>query len=140
MTRALGLLLTAVFVASACSGGSGTSPSLPETTTTPAVTENFGGTVHVGGSDSHSFNAAAGAIAITMTAAGPPPTIFMGLGVGTPSDPTCTIFSGGAVNTQAGTTAQLSGSVASAGPLCVVVYDIGNQAADITYAVTVIHN
>ena len=35
----------------------------------------------------------------------------MGVGVGTFTDPTCTLFSNGSVVTQAGSTAQLSGTV-----------------------------
>ena len=140
MKPVIGVLLAAVFTASACSGGSDTAPSFPVTTTTPAVTETFAGTVAIGGSDAHTFTAAAGAITITLTAAGPPPTIFMGLGIGAPTDTACSLFPSGSVPTQAGTSPQLSGSVTSAGPLCVVVFDIGNQASDVTYSVTVVHS
>jgi hypothetical protein len=63
----------------------------------------------------------------------------MGLGIGAPTDTACALFPGGAVNTPAGTSAQLSGSVTSAGPLCVVVYDVGNQSSPVTYSVTVVH-
>ncbi|MGE5245786.1 MAG: hypothetical protein ACM3SQ_16305 [Betaproteobacteria bacterium] len=42
------------------------------------------------------------------------------------------------VSAQAGTTAQLSGPL-DAGSYCVDVFDVGNQAAPVTYPVTVAH-
>ena len=132
---ALALVLTAV----ACDNGNSStsaSPTSPSVTLTP---ETFTGTVDVMGSDFHNFTAAqSGEVNVTLNAAGPPPTIFMGLGVGTPTGSACALFSSGFTNTQAGATPQLSGSV-SAGTYCVEVYDIGNQGAPITYTVTVLH-
>ena len=75
---------------------------------------------------------------MTLTAAGPPATIYMGLGVGTPVSGACQLLSGGYTVTQAGTTAQLSGTI-NAGTFCVMVYDAGNMVAPVTYAVTVTH-
>jgi hypothetical protein len=130
-----------VLTAAACDN-SGPSTSTSNSTTSPSATlrtETFTGTVAVGSSDFQSFTAAqAGEVDVTLTAAGPPPTIFMGLGVGTPSGSTCALFTGASVNTQAGALAQLAGTV-NAGPYCVEVYDIGNQIAPITYTVTVAH-
>ena len=97
------------------------------------------GNVDVGSSDFKPFTAAqAGTVNVTLTAAGPPPTIFMGVGVGTPSGTTCALLSGGSTITPAGTSAQLSGTI-SAGSYCVEVYDVGNQTAQISYTVTVAH-
>lgn len=139
--RAWGVVAVSLLMSSACSGGSTTtSPS----TTAPAAavtTEVFAGTVPVNGSDIHNFNVTLsnGQINVILTAAGPPSTIFMGLGVGTPNaDGTCTLFAGAAVTTQAGAQAQLSGT-AQAGSYCVGLYDVGNQTADITYSITVMH-
>lgn len=140
MKRLMGILAAVLLGASACTSGQPTSPTLPPTTSTPASTETWTGTVQVGGYDYHTFNVLAGPIAITLTAAGPPATIFMGIGVGTPTDPTCTLFTGGSTSTQAGTTAQLSGSISTSGPICVEVYDIGNQAAPVSYSVSVLHS
>lgn len=139
--RAWGFLVVTLVMSSACSGGGSTTTS--PTTTTPAAavtTDVFTGTVPVGGSDVHNFTVALsnGQINVILTAAGPPSTIFMGLGVGTPSNGACSLFSGAAVTTQAGTLAQISGT-AQAGSYCVGVYDVGNQTADITYSVTVSH-
>lgn len=127
---------------SAACGGSSTTTS--PSTTAPAAsvtTEVFTGTVPVGGSDVHNFSIALsnGQINVILTAAGPPATISMGLGVGSPStDGSCTLFSGAAIITPAGALAQLSGT-AQAGAYCVGVYDVGNQTADVTYSVTVTH-
>ena len=80
-----------------------------------------------------------GEVDITLTAVGPPATIFMGLGVGTPTDTACSLnITGGSISTQAGAVPQLVGT-ASAGALCVAVFDIGNQTAAVTYSITVAH-
>ena len=139
MKRLMGVLAAVALTGSACSGGSTTSPTLPPTASTPAVTDTWSGTVQVGGYDTHTLTAAAGSISITLTQAGPPATIFMGLGVGTPTDPTCTFFSGATTNTQASSSPQLTGTLSSSGPICVEVYDIGNQAAPVNYSVSVLH-
>jgi hypothetical protein len=131
------IVLMALF-ATACGSG----PAAPSTTgpSPDPTTETFTGTVAVGGSDMHPFNIALsnGQVNIILTQAGPPSTIYMGLGVGAPSGSGCTIFSGGSTVTQAGPTAQLAGS-AGAGAYCVQVFDVGNQTADVTYTVTVSH-
>ena len=119
-------------------------PSTTTSTTAPSgtpTTDKFTGTVPVGGSDVKTFNIllANGQLNVILTAAGPPPTIQMGLAVGTFNGSTCTIFQGGSVTTAAGATAQLAGTAVSAGLYCVQVSDVGNQSAPVTYAVTVIH-
>lgn len=138
----LGLLVACALAAGACATSSDTSggSSTPSTPTPALVTENFTGSVAVGLSDAHPFTVTATnlAINVTLTAAGPPPTIFMGLGVGAVSGDTCSLLSGGYAIVQAGTTAQLSGTI-TAGSYCVVVQDAGNMTAPITYAVTVTH-
>jgi hypothetical protein len=135
-TVALGLALTCV----ACSGGSSSSGLTPMVITPPASTETFTGTVPVGGNAVHPFTLTAGGeIRVTLTAAGPPPTIQMGLGIGSPSvTAACSLFANGAVGTAAGTTAQLVGT-APAGPYCVAVFDVGNQTDAISYSISVVH-
>jgi len=130
-------LVVCVLAGAACSDSNST-PDFVQPTPT-LVTESFNGSVAVGGTDFHNFTVTtAGAVNVTLTAAGPPPTIFMGLGVGTPSASTCALLTGGYVTTPAGATAQLSGTIA-AGSYCVVVSDVGNQTGPITYGVTVTH-
>lgn len=111
-------------------------------TTTPTVvrtTDTFSGTVAVGGNAFNSFRVAAtGTTEVTLTAAGPPSTVVVGLAIGTVDDAGCTPVAGGAINTAAGGSAQLAG-VTSPGSLCVQVRDIGNQTGPITYSVSVLH-
>ena len=149
MTRSttLGLVLVttvALGTMTACGGNSSDTSALPAPSGT-VVTDTFTGTVAlpVAGvlqADVHNFTVAvAGSISITLTAAGPPATITMGLGVGNPAaDGSCSFLSGGTTQTPAGSTAQLSGSLA-AGTYCVAVGDIGNALQPISYTVTVAH-
>jgi hypothetical protein len=114
----------------------------PTIVTPPAKTETFTGTVPVKGSDSHPFTTSNyGAMSITLTAAGPPDTIVMGVGIGAPAsvtDPTCLVYQNAFQSTAAGATPQLSGNI-PAGSYCVSVFDVGNQTAAVNYSVTVIH-
>ena len=120
----------------ACGNDAAATPSTPSVTRT---TETFSGTVQVGGSDFHSFLVSAtGPTDVTLTSAGPPATIVMGLALGTASDAGCTRLAGASVNTAAGSTPQLAG-LTSAGSLCVQVRDVGNQSAPVTYSVSVAH-
>jgi hypothetical protein len=143
MKPTLFALVVCALAGTACGDGGNSTPNFIQPTPTQ-VTENFTGTVAIGGSDIHTFTVAADgqALAVTLTAAGPPATIFVGLGVGTPSGTpigsSCTLLSGGSTVTPAGTTPQLSGTI-SAGSYCLVVSDVGNQTAAITYAATVTH-
>jgi hypothetical protein len=123
---------------SACN--SSPSSSLPTTPTT-LTTETFAGTVDIGGKDFHKFVvAASGEVDVTLTAAGPPSTIFMGLGVGSLStDGTaCSLITGAYGPFPAGPTPQITGT-ANAGTFCVEVYDVGNQTAQVSYTVVVAH-
>jgi ABC-type nitrate/sulfonate/bicarbonate transport system permease component len=143
MKRAFSALVVCVLAGTACGDGGNSTPNFIQPTPTQ-VTENFTGTVAIGGSDIHTFtiSATGQALAVTLTSAGPPTGIFMGLGVGTPGGTpvgsTCTLVSGGSTVTPAGTTPQLSGTISS-GSYCLVVSDVGNQTAPVTYAATVAH-
>lgn len=123
----------------ACGGSTNPSSSLLAPSAMLS-TETFAGTVDIGGSDSHTFSVlqSGGQVNVTLTAAGPPPTIYMGLGVGTPSGGSCALLTNAQILTQAATVAQLSGTV-DAGAYCVMVFDAGNQTAQITYSVTITH-
>jgi hypothetical protein len=138
----LGLAGASLLAVAACSSGGDNASTAPTVIApaTPAVTDTFSGTVQVGGYDANPFTvtASGAAIAVTLTVAGPPATISMGLGVGSYVGTQCTLLSGGFGTYQAGTAAQLSGTIAS-GQYCVMVYDVGNQSAPVTYTVTVAH-
>jgi hypothetical protein len=133
------LIVVSTWTAGCSSSSSSSSSSVTGPSATP-TTEVFTGTVPVGGSDSHNFTVALsnGQLNVILTQAGPPSTIYMGLGVGNPGTSGCTLLSGGSTATPGGATAQLSGTV-NAGSYCVSVFDIGNQTVDVTYSVTVTH-
>jgi hypothetical protein len=127
----------------ACAAFSGcdNSSSTPQPTPLPLLKETFPGNLVKGGSASHNFTVGqAGEVDVTLTAAGPPPTITMGLGVGIPNTATgaCDLIPGASVNAQASAFSQLLGS-ASPGALCVKISDIGNQTGPITYTIVVEH-
>jgi hypothetical protein len=140
--RGFPLIVFLLAATAACSSTASSSSSSTSTTAPSAAvtTEIFPGTVIVGGNDVHPFNVvvSGGQVTVNLTAAGPPSTIYMGVGVGTYVSPTCTLITGSSVVTAAGATAQLSGA-AAAGSYCVEVYDAGNQTAPVTYSVTVTH-
>jgi hypothetical protein len=94
--------------------------------------------VAVGGSDFHTFTASQnGQVVVTLTTAGPPATIPMGIGVGTPNGTSCTLLPGASTVTTAGGS-MLMGEV-SGGTLCVDVYDVGNATGPVSYTVSVSH-
>ena len=132
----------ALLACAACSGGSSsgssTSPSTPPLAPT---SETFTGTVPVGGNDVHAFivNLSNGQVTADLTAAGPPATIAMGLGLGTISSGVCSLFQNGSIVTPPGPTAQIGGNNFTTGTYCVAVFDVGNQLADVSYSVTVTH-
>jgi hypothetical protein len=124
-------------LAAACTGNASSS-----TTTSPSAartTDTFTGTTQIAGSVFHTFTVSkAGEVDVTLTAAAPPATIVMGVGLGEPADAKCVLFAGALASTPAGTSPQLSGTVSPAS-LCVEVHDLGNQTAPVTYTVTVTH-
>src|SRR5438093_13488812 len=72
-----------VFGATACTRNSTTPTTTPVTAT--RTTDTFSGTVQVGGRDFRGFTVSqTGQVDVTLTAAGPPSTIVMGLDVGKP--------------------------------------------------------
>ena len=141
--RAL-LIVAIAFVAAACNKDSET-PTSPTTTTTTTVaaasiTEDFTGMVAVGGSAFYSFTVGEnGTVKVTYSAAGGsgvPGTVWLGLGLGTPSGEDCVTTS--TVNTPPTTTAQLTGTYAP-GIYCVKVSDIGNLYAPAAFSVSIAH-
>ena len=143
-------LLTKAFVAvtlavaGATVGGCGGSSSSSNTIapSTAVVTENFSGTVQPGSFKVHSFTVAApGSVSVTMTSAGPPATIMMGLGLGNPdASGNCIFLSGATTQASASTTTpQLSGTLTSSGAYCVEIADVGNAAGPIAYTIAVSH-
>ncbi len=134
------IVATALSAAGCSNSADDTSLTLPTTPSSPLVTENFSGTVQVGSNDSKTFTVTSSGFQITvdLTSAGPPATIAMGIGVGSPAGGTCQLSSGGFITAPAGSTPQLTGTI-NAGQYCFMVYDVGNQSAPITYTAIVNH-
>jgi len=127
-------------VAAAC-GGSNSNSSI----TSPSGTltnDTFNGTVQPGATNVHTFTVTTpGPVSVTMTSAGPPATITMGLGIGNPDGSgNCIFLQGGTTQAVASTTTpQLSGNLTASGAYCVAIGDIGNAAGPITYTIVVSH-
>jgi hypothetical protein len=95
--------------------------------------------VPVAGSAYHTFSVTkTGQVDLTLTAAAPPSTIVMGVGIGMVSDATCVVVAGASGRAQPGASAQLSGTV-SPGTLCAEIHDVGNQTAPVSYTLTITH-
>lgn len=138
MKAFLPLVLLSATLTAACGQATDTSTISPTTPTATTQNETFTGTLSVQATNLHAFTVAqSGPLTVTLTAAGPPPTIFIGLGVGTPAGTSCSLLV--TANAQAGMVAQLTGTVTNPGMFCLAVYDVGNLAADVTYSVTVSH-
>lgn len=134
-----------VIASTACSD-TPTSPTSTSTTTTttsvaePTTTEEFNGTVSVGGFTFYSFTVEQiGTVRITLASVGGtnvPGSVWVGLGIGAPAGEDCATTS--SLNTQAGVSAQISGTYAT-GIYCAKVYDIGNLIAPARVSVTIDH-
>jgi hypothetical protein len=106
------------------------------------TSQTFTGVVQPGAQNVHTFTVATpGQVSVTMTSAGPPATITMGLGIGNPdASGNCIFLSGGTTQAIASTTTpQLSGNLTASGAYCVAIADIGNAAGPISYSITVSH-
>jgi hypothetical protein len=137
------VLLTAI-ASAGCNTQTADNSTSPTTPTTPTITEPaFTGTLHVGGTQIFTFSVTqVGPLTVVLNSAGPPPTIVVGLAIGTPTfattGTTCSPIQ--TFNAQAGVSApQISGTVSTSGPYCIAVYDTGTLTADITFSVTVAH-
>jgi len=146
-TAAISAILGLMLFGSACSHSStSTSPSATSSTSTtsasaPTVSESFTGTLPVGGFKFFTFNIAAnGTVNVTLNSvsgAGVPPTVQLGLGIGQPSGIDCSATT----NVTAGVTAAAPQATGTFGPglFCVRVYDVGNLFAPADFNITIAH-
>ena len=128
----------------ACSGDN--TPTSPTSTTTTTVstaatvTEDFIGTLPVGASRFYSVSIAeTGTVSVLYSSAsgtGVPGTVWLGLGLGTPSGEDCATTNN--VNTPPGSGAQITGTYPP-GVYCVKVSDIGNLFAPVAFDVSITH-
>jgi hypothetical protein len=137
----VGVALALLCAAVACDTADPTQSINPQPTAVPPTVETFSGTVNPGSSDFKPFNInlTGGTLAITLTAAGPPATIPMGIGLGSSTAAVCTLFTGATTVAPAGNNPQLQLGPLNAGSYCVEIFDAGTLAAPVSYAVTVTH-
>ena len=131
----------AIAITAAACGGSSDPVSVVAPSGT-VVVETFTGTVQPGTQKVHTFTITTpGTLSVTMTAAGPPATITMGIGIGNPDAAgNCIFISGGTTQATASTTTPaLTGTVPVSGAYCVAIGDIGNAAGPISYSLSVSH-
>jgi hypothetical protein len=136
----LSLLIPAsMMITSACSNPFSNlfgDPTAPSTAT--STTDTFNGTLAPNGSLLFTFSvAAAGSVAVTLTAVSPATTSPLELGIGLSSSGTCTIASSTSGAIAAGSP-QLS-AMENPGTYCVKVSDAGSLMATSTVTVTVTH-
>ncbi len=141
-----GFVIAAAVAASAVgcmSGGNNGNGLIPVPGTPPQKTEVFSGTVAVGGSSYFAFTVAnVGDLSVTMTSAGPPSTVVMGIGLGLGTATTCQLQI--AKNAAAGDAPQIAASQVPASSslgtsYCVGIGDVGNATGPVTFSITVIH-
>jgi hypothetical protein len=144
MKYLLPLVLVTAVVSAGCNTQTADNSTSPTTPTAPTITEPpFAGTLSMGQTKVFTFSIAqVGPLTVTLNAAGPPPAVVVGLAIGTPTfsttGTTCSPIA--SANAQVGVNApQITGTVSSAGPYCLAVYDVGTLTADTTYSVTVAH-
>lgn len=141
MTRFITRLVAGCAIAAAGACGGSSTPTEPTTTTAPTlVTETFSGIVKIGGQSYHPFTMSADNfdVAVTLTTAGPPPTILMLLSFGSVVNNLCVPLNNASTLVPAGSFPQLSGTI-NAGSYCVSVADAGNQVQDVSYALILQH-
>jgi hypothetical protein len=129
-------LLPVALLACGCSSGDSNLGLLG----TPRTTDTITGTLPADSVNTHFFAVArGGTVDVTLTSAGPPDDVVLGLGVGSPlADNTCELAI--AVTTPAGTVPQIAGRAQAAGDLCIEVFDPGGTLTeDVTYVLKVVH-
>jgi hypothetical protein len=147
-TRGIVALALAAVMASAGCGDddsptapSTTTPTTPTTTAEPSISEEFTGSLPVGGVRYYSFDVTTfGTVNITLDrvggVAGGTATIWVGVGVGVPEATDCSTTT--SISAQASGGPHISTTLA-AGTYCARIYDIGNLAAAAPFAVTIAH-
>src|SRR6266540_4857542 len=83
MRALVSICVVAGFLTTACDNSGPANTTAASTVNVPTVTETFPGTLAVGATNTHSFTVTqVGPVTVTLTAIGPPATVFVGLAVG----------------------------------------------------------
>ena len=126
------LLLPLTLLAAGCGDNNANT-----TTPTAHAVQTFNGTLQPAGTDMYTFTTSiTGVITVTLTNAGPPAGLTLGMGIGTPNGSVCTLIQSQQV--QAANIAQIS-VTADPGTFCVTVFDLGTLTAPVPYTVVVSH-
>ncbi len=135
MKRILAAVLGAALLAAGC--GDPEAPVTP-TAAVPTTTEVFSDTLLVLGANTHSFTIGTiGGLKVSLTSLVPGVTA-VGLGIGTFGLGGCSIIQ--KVETVAGPSVKLSGTVTVPGTYCVEVYDLGTLVQPAVYTINVLHS
>ena len=134
MKRILWVVLGAALFTAGCADPS--APSTP-TAAVPTVAETFSDTLLVLGSNTHNFAVSTiGGVKVSLASVNPGAAV--GLGIGTSGTGTCSVID--KVQTVAGPSIQLSGTITVPGTYCVVIYDLGNLVEPAVYTINVLHS
>lgn len=137
--KVLGLAVLTLLAAAGCSSDSGTTTTTPSTPTGP-FTDVFTSIIYPQDVLTHSFAmSTSGTITVTLTSAGPPSSVVMGLGLGVPRPdaPGCSLLT--ALSTPAGAAPQIT-TTADNGTYCVALFDVGNAIVQgESFSITVVH-
>lgn len=135
----LTLGLAALFLVAASTACDDPGPTTPTDPTPDPVTftETFTGVLNRNGAITFPFTALArGTATATLASVLPDNTVPLGFAMGTWNGNSCnSVIS----NDNATEFTQITGSIGSAGVLCLRVYDIGRVATTATFAITVVH-
>src|SRR5262249_29536884 len=128
-----GWALAAAMVSAAACGGENVTP--PTTPTPAPQTQVFTGTLNINGAATHPFTSQAGG-SVTATPTPVDPHVTIRLSLGTWNGASCHII---IANDAAVVSNSVVGTVASAGSLCVRVYDIGQFTGATSYTITALY-
>ena len=130
-------VLVATLAAAAACGNSTTTPTTPTTPTGP-TTSIFASRLTPGGAVSRQFGASTTGTVTAMLTNAAGPNIVVGLGIGVPTTGLAKCALSTTIQTNAGSTPQISATV-DAGNYCVVVYDLGTLTTSIDFSVTLVY-
>jgi hypothetical protein len=136
------LLAAALAAASGCKKSTATTAPTDTgpTAAAPTVTETFSGTLPVGGSLAFPFSVGVygtvNVALLSVSGTGVPSTVMLGVGIGTPSNSSCTTTVSSVIGPSAST--QLT-AAEQPGAYCVNIADVGNLFRPATFTVTVAH-
>ena len=135
LMRSLAALLV-VALSTACDDEGPTTPDDPDDDA-PTFTETFSGSLAPNGALTFPFNAfARGTATATIASITPDNTVTLGLSMGTWANNACSIVIS---RDNAFEFAQITGSIGTAGALCLRVYDVGRLTTTTKFTVSVVH-